>query len=82
MSATVTNPTVGARPLASTQSRAEALSRFRQILGDDSSLDYSTRTRALYTSDASLYRVEPTVVATPRTREELIRIVPTFIRNR
>ena len=75
MSATVTNPTVGARPLASTQSRAEALSRFRQILGDDSSLDYSTRTRALYTSDASLYRVEPTVVATPRTREELIRIV-------
>ena len=38
-------------------------------------LDSSPLTRALYTSDGSLYRVEPTAVATPRTTSELIETV-------
>lgn len=39
------------------------------------SVDSSTLTRALYTSDGSLYRVEPTGVAFPKDREELVDAV-------
>lgn len=38
-------------------------------------VDDSTLTRALYTTDASLYRVEPLAVAFPRTRDELVAVV-------
>ncbi|AQP44912.1 FAD-binding and (Fe-S)-binding domain-containing protein [Tessaracoccus flavus] len=38
-------------------------------------VDSSTLTRALYSSDASLYRVEPLAVAYPRSTEELVTLV-------
>ncbi|MFV0428191.1 MAG: FAD-binding and (Fe-S)-binding domain-containing protein [Arachnia sp.] len=38
-------------------------------------IDASSFTRALYSSDASLYRVPPQAVARPRTSDELISIV-------
>ncbi|QXT63765.1 FAD-binding and (Fe-S)-binding domain-containing protein [Tessaracoccus palaemonis] len=38
-------------------------------------IDTSTLTRALYSSDASLYRVAPQAVARPRTTEELVAVV-------
>lgn len=38
-------------------------------------IDTSRLTRALHTTDASLYRVEPQAVATPRTTDELIHVV-------
>ncbi|MDO5677807.1 MAG: FAD-binding and (Fe-S)-binding domain-containing protein [Propionibacteriaceae bacterium] len=38
-------------------------------------VDSSTLTRALYSSDASLYRVEPQAVAHPRTSDELVALV-------
>lgn len=38
-------------------------------------IDTSALTRALYTSDGSLYRVEPTGVAVPRTSDELVETV-------
>ena len=38
-------------------------------------VDFSTRRRAEYSSDASLYRVVPVAVAFPRTREEVVAIV-------
>jgi len=38
-------------------------------------VDDSVLTRALYSSDASLYRVVPQVVARPRSREELLAIL-------
>ena len=42
-------------------------------LGDLAEIvDTSTLTRALYSSDASLYRVAPTAVARPRTADELM----------
>lgn len=44
-------------------------------------LDSSPLTRALYTSDGSLYRVEPTAVATPRTTSELIETVRWALRE-
>ena len=45
-------------------------------LGDLAEIvDTSTLTRALYSSDASLYRVEPQAVAYPRTTDELVTLV-------
>ncbi|MGJ6981459.1 FAD-binding and (Fe-S)-binding domain-containing protein [Aestuariimicrobium soli] len=38
-------------------------------------VDTSTLTRAIYTTDASLYRVEPVGVAFPRSRDELVEVV-------
>ncbi len=38
-------------------------------------IDTSTLTRALYSSDASLYRVAPQAVARPRTTDELVAVV-------
>lgn len=38
-------------------------------------VDSSTLTRALFSSDASLYRIPPLAVAFPRTRDELIAVV-------
>ncbi|GHU26748.1 lactate dehydrogenase [Betaproteobacteria bacterium] len=51
------------------------LTRLREALGDDSCLDDSSITRAYFSSDSSIYRVVPTVVAQPRSRDELIRVV-------
>ncbi len=45
-------------------------------------VDTSTLTRALYTSDGSLYRVEPAGVAVPRTVDELIETVRWALRER
>lgn len=42
-------------------------------------IDDSALTRALYTSDASLYRVEPQAVATPRSTDELIAVTQTAL---
>ncbi len=42
---------------------------------DVSDVDDSTLTRALYSSDASLYRVVPQVVVRPRHRDELLALV-------
>ena len=42
-------------------------------------IDTSTLTRALHTSDASLYRIEPQAVATPRSTDELIAVATTAI---
>ena len=44
---------------------------------DVSDVDDSTLTRALYSSDASLYRVVPQVVVRPRHRDELLAILDT-----
>jgi len=45
-------------------------------LGDLAEIvDTSTLTRALYSSDASLYRIEPQAVAYPRTTDELVSVV-------
>ncbi|WP_022910875.1 FAD-binding and (Fe-S)-binding domain-containing protein [Aestuariimicrobium kwangyangense] len=46
-----------------------------QTLARFDCVDDSTLTRALYTTDASLYRVEPLAVAFPRTRDELVEVV-------
>ena len=40
-----------------------------------SDVDDSTLTRALYSSDASLYRVVPQVVARPRSPDEVIAVL-------
>lgn len=44
-------------------------------------VDDSTLTRALYTSDASLYRVVPQAIAYPRTAGELTTAVQSALRN-
>ncbi|MFT3889406.1 MAG: FAD-binding and (Fe-S)-binding domain-containing protein [Arachnia sp.] len=45
-------------------------------LGDLAEIvDTSTLTRAIYSSDASLYRIAPAAVARPRTSDELIAVV-------
>ncbi len=50
--------------------------QLRLELGDTAEIvDDSTLTRAMYSSDASIYRIPPVVVAHPRTREELISVV-------
>ncbi|MGI5952138.1 MAG: FAD-binding and (Fe-S)-binding domain-containing protein, partial [Brooklawnia sp.] len=56
------------------------ISHFRSLLSDSSVLDDSTLTRAIYSTDASLYRVVPQLVATPRSTTELIEVVRAAIR--
>lgn len=56
-------------------STAARVTKLAQYLSDPSCLDDSTLTRALYSSDASLYRLVPEVVATPRDTAELIEVV-------
>lgn len=52
------------------------LSDLAKVLGDTACcLDDSTLTRALYSSDASLYRVVPQIVAHPRSVDELRQVV-------
>lgn len=51
------------------------LTDLARSLEDVSCLDDSTLTRALYSTDASLYRVVPQVVARPRSLAELGKIV-------
>lgn len=53
----------------------DKVAELRAQLSDPSCLDQSTLARALYSTDASLYRVVPEVVATPRTTDELIELV-------
>ena len=55
--------------------RANALNAFRAGLADDSCLDASSAALAYYSSDASIYRVVPTVVARPRHQGELIAVI-------
>jgi len=54
---------------------AEQLSDFRAALGPGIPVDSSTLTRALYSSDASLYRVVPQAVVAPRDRDELLAVL-------
>lgn len=63
------------RPLDSSVGREGCLTRFRVALGDDSLLDWSSGTCAYYSSDASIYRVVPTVVAKPRDKADVVRLV-------
>lgn len=58
----------------STEAR-DAVAELRSRLRDPSCLDDSALARALYSTDASLYRVVPEIVATPRTTDELIELV-------
>ncbi len=52
------------------------LQRFRLALGKTAEiLDDSKLARALYSTDASIYRVLPVVVAHPRTRNEVVSLV-------
>lgn len=51
------------------------LARFVELLGDDSCLDTSNLAKAIYSSDASIYRITPQVVAHPRSTDELIKVV-------
>lgn len=53
--------------------RADLLAELRDRGVDDA--DDSVLTRALYSSDASLYRIVPAVVARPRSREELLAVL-------
>lgn len=53
---------------------SEAVQRFLVELSDHDCLDDSTLARALYSSDASLYRVVPQIVARPRSRDELVSV--------
>lgn len=50
--------------------------RFLDSLGDLAAIvDTSTLTRALYSSDASLYRVQPQLVAHPRSTDDVVSLV-------
>jgi FAD/FMN-containing dehydrogenase/Fe-S oxidoreductase len=75
VSTTVAEPLV--TELDSTLGRADLLARFREALDESclECLDDSVAARALYSSDSSVYRVVPTVVARPRTKDEVIRLV-------
>ncbi|HSN44098.1 MAG TPA: FAD-binding oxidoreductase, partial [Propionibacteriaceae bacterium] len=52
----------------------DSLTSFLTSLDDTTCLDTSSLTRALYSTDASLYRVVPQVVARPRNRDELLTV--------
>ncbi|RMB62335.1 FAD-binding and (Fe-S)-binding domain-containing protein [Tessaracoccus antarcticus] len=55
---------------------ADLLHRLRDELGAAAEiLDDSTLARALYSTDASIYRIPPAVVAHPRTRDEVVALV-------
>lgn len=55
---------------------ADLLHQLRLELGHSAEiLDDSTLARALYSTDASIYRLPPAVVAHPRTRDELVALV-------
>ncbi|MGV8846200.1 FAD-binding and (Fe-S)-binding domain-containing protein [Tessaracoccus sp.] len=54
----------------------DLLNHLRRELGATAViLDDSTLARALYSTDASIYRIPPTVVAHPRTREDVVTLV-------
>ncbi|MDR0435550.1 MAG: FAD-binding protein [Propionibacteriaceae bacterium] len=68
----------GVGPTDSTLGRASLLAALRAELSGDSCLDCiddSPIVRAYYSSDSSIYRVVPTAVAQPRTKDELVRVV-------
>ncbi|MEO7589283.1 MAG: FAD-binding and (Fe-S)-binding domain-containing protein [Arachnia sp.] len=55
---------------------ADLLHRLRDELGAVAGIiDDSTLARAMYSTDASIYRIPPTAVARPRTRDELVTVV-------
>nr|WP_091969576.1 FAD-binding and (Fe-S)-binding domain-containing protein [Propionibacterium cyclohexanicum] len=49
-------------------------------LGPGNCLDSSTLTRALYSSDASVYRIVPQAVARPRSEDELAAVIAAALR--
>jgi len=67
-------------PLDSQNGRDDLLAAFRRELGDDTCLDWSGAARAYYSSDASIYRIVPTVVAQPRDKAELIEVARAALR--
>jgi len=50
--------------------------------GIDAEVRFDTVTRALYSTDASVYKIQPTGVVIPRTRQALIEIVNLCARHR
>ncbi len=58
----------------------QARQRFLDLLDDHSCLDTSRLTRAIYSSDASIYRLLPLIVATPRTKKEALDIIRTALK--
>ncbi|EPD33445.1 hypothetical protein HMPREF9306_00985 [Propionimicrobium lymphophilum ACS-093-V-SCH5] len=52
------------------------------LLGNFTCLDESSLTKAIYSSDSSIYRVVPKVVATPKTRSELIDLVRAALKEK
>lgn len=54
----------------------------QSALGDSSCLDTSTLTRAMFSTDSSLYRVVPAAVAIPRTIPELERVIDAALRTK
>lgn len=54
---------------------SDRVAAMRRELGHDDCLDDSTLTRALYSTDASVYRVVPSVVATPADADQLRHVV-------
>ena len=58
-------------------SQALNVEAFRQALSEtiEGEIRFDKVSRALYSTDASVYQIEPVGVAIPKTREDLIRIV-------
>src|SRR5579863_5778085 len=50
-----------------------------QISGE---VRFDTVSRALYSTDASVYRIEPLGVIVPRTRDDVVRVVEIAARHR
>lgn len=66
--------TTTATPRSQSESK-DRLDALDSELGSGNCLDRSTLTRALYSSDASVYRIVPSVVAMPHTEDELVAVV-------
>lgn len=55
--------------------KTSPLDHFLELVDDHSCLDESDLAKAIYSSDASIYRLVPQIVAHPRTKDELIALV-------
>lgn len=66
-----------------TNSRLADISRLRKVLQEElegkiaGEVRFDTISRALYSTDASVYQIEPLGVVSPKTREDLVRVVET-----
>ncbi len=69
-----------AKPSPGTATINDAVKLFRDYLDGHDCLDSSTLTRAIYSSDSSIYRVVPQLVAFPRSTDELILVARAAIK--